>query len=266
MSLLETQTVMARLFTDLDHRARFAANRAATLAQLPLSDDARRQLEGLDPRQVERFAVSLKRRRKRLVRDLAPATVNGLGDHLERLWSRFCDAQRGPSGEVADALGFLDFVLCTRPTEPPWLCDVARFERVRLRLRRAAPPPTAGARQTSSRERRPRLTNRAALASFRYDLEWLYPRLVRGEDVQLAPDPCCLLVGRVAEPPELRSKRINAATALILGLCDGSRTTIEILDTARRRLDVPRSSAAAFDREVTDFLQMLERSGLLELV
>ena len=124
-----------------------------------------------------------------------------------------------------------------------------------------APTPTS----ESLLDARPQLTARARVAAFRYDMEALYPRVLDGEVADAQPDPCYILIGKVRGAMRARLKRINAATARLLMLCDGTRTLAAIVDEVAAELRLSNVERQAFAAECAAFLGPLIESELIRL-
>lgn len=264
MTLLDVQTALARLFTDGALRARFLTDPVEVCSELALSSDERESLLTLDRQQIERFAGSLRRKRRGSVRGLLPATATLLCARAEELFAEYADQSAWPGGSTADALGFLRHAARHAGPGSGLLRDTMRCEQAMLEILLAV----AGDRgQCASHELdadgMPRSTSRMAVLAVDYDLEALYPRLVRGEPVAAAREPSFLLVGRATGSTANRLKRINESTAKLLALCDGSRTTQNVLDEAAASLGLQEQARDAFEAEARGFLRQLLANGLL---
>jgi hypothetical protein len=112
---------------------------------------------------------------------------------------------------------------------------------------------------------RPRLTSRAHVAAMRYNMAALYPRLLDGEVADAQPDPCSILIGKVRGALRVRLKRINAPTARLLMLCDGTRTLAAIVDEVAAGLRLNAADRRAFAAEGARFLAPLIAGELIEL-
>ena len=269
MALLDLQTVLARLYTDRAFRALFFADPFAACDGMPLTRTERQQLVALDRIQVERFARSLRQKRLGLVRELLPATANVMRDRFEKFFFDYCDAQPSALERVDEALAFAAFLLDVGLTDPPYLPGCITCERLRLQalyvpsgplapcIDDPAPPLTPDAC--------PQCTAHIRVAACRYDMETLYARVACGETVEAQPDACFVLIGKVRGAMRVRMKRINAPTAQLLLLCDGTRTLGEIMEEVARRIRLSDADKPPFAAECVTLLTPLVESGLLTL-
>lgn len=266
MSLLDVQSVLARLCTDRDYRQAFRENRRATLTRERLTLTEREQLLTLDLAQVERFAASLRRRRLAVVRELAPATSHALGEGLARLFEQYADLH-SPAEGAEEALAFLGFVLDVTLDRPPYLHDVARYEKLRLEVLQAQADARTNSGPTDDAaiglQARPRLSATGGLMAAGYDLARSYRPLAAGEATHLAPDACHLLLGSVPGSASVRARRINSTTAQVLSQCDGTATLGEIAASAERLMGLSPTDVPRFREELIRVMNGLRAAGLV---
>jgi len=133
MSLLQTQQLLARLYTNTEFRERFFANPQTVGAELGLSDDESHQLAQLSVQDVNLFANSLKWKRLGEVRQFLPRTHLALGKNFNALFWKYAESYI-PSGikkHRQDAIAFADFIAKVardEGIEPPWVGDLVRYE------------------------------------------------------------------------------------------------------------------------------------------
>lgn len=263
MTLLGMQTVLARLYTDRLFRAAFFADPMATCARSVLTEVERHQLAALDRLQVERYAWSLQCKRLHLMRALLPATANTLAEQFAPLCHKYCDTQ--PSAleyYVDEAIAFTSFLSVAGLTEPAYMADLLTCERLRLEvLYELADVSTQDMDITP--EAHPQLTAHARVAAFQYDMATIYPLIADGARVEARPDPSLVLIGKVRDQPRVKWKRINATTAQLLGLCNGTRTVQAIIDEVATALRLHAGAKHAFAAECVKLLQSLADSSLI---
>jgi hypothetical protein len=101
--------------------------------------------------------------------------------------------------------------------------------------------------------------------AFDYDLEALYPGILRGEAVEARPEPCFILIGKLRGAMRARLKRINAATAQLLTLCDGTRPLAAIVEEVAAGLRLNAVDRHSFEAECARLLGPLVESELVWL-
>jgi hypothetical protein len=300
MSLLAIQSLLARLYTDSAFRARFFDNPDRTCREMALTEAEWRHVAALDRGQVERFAQSLRQKRLGLVRELLPGAARVLGERFGALFFQYCDRQPSALDRIEEAMAFTEHLsgTTTGPEFPDYLEDLLACERLRLavlypteahneeaeaasashRERRAClagKPPEVGCTAEAPSEganaarlashARPQLSPHARVGRFDHDMEALYPSILRGNSVEAQPDPCFILIGKLRGAMRVRLKRINAATARLLALCDGTRTLATIVDEVAAGLRLNAAQCRAFAAECAQFLAPLVESELIRL-
>ncbi|AFZ59544.1 hypothetical protein H6G54_14005 [Anabaena cylindrica FACHB-243] len=137
MGLLETQQILAQLYTNSDLRERFFTNPNIVGLELGLSVDETQQLAQLFVKDVNNFANSLKWKRLGEVRELLPRTVKVLGKNFNSLFWRYAETYlpQGIKKHRDDAIAFADFILKVaeeESIEPVWISDLLRYEKTWL--------------------------------------------------------------------------------------------------------------------------------------
>lgn len=137
MGLLETQRVLAQLYTNSELRERFFANPHVVGVELGLSVDETQQLAQLAVKDVNIFANSLKWKRLGEVRELLPRTARALGKEFNALFWRYAETYlpKGIKKHQDDAISFANFIIKTTQAEniePVWISDLVRYEKTWL--------------------------------------------------------------------------------------------------------------------------------------
>lgn len=127
MALRETQALLARIFTDAEARREFFEDRCQVARAFGLSEAETETIAALDKREVESFARSLLGKRALDVRKTLPLTAKALGQEFDRLLFEAIDAPPQRQRHRADAAA-LTRLLVSRPMDPPWIGDLARYE------------------------------------------------------------------------------------------------------------------------------------------
>jgi hypothetical protein len=267
VALLELQGVLARLYVDTAFRVQFFERPDATPLPPSLTEAERRLLAGLDPRQVDRFARSLRGKRRDRVRRL----LHSVGKLLEERFSAlFWDyAEENPVAPPAwrDALGFLDFLRAADLDGPGYLPDLIACERLCVRALREPVDEVGPSTEPLDIDARPRLCPRIHVGRFGYDVAKLYPLAVRGDPIDAQSDPSVVLIGNLAGDARVRLKRVSPFTAEIVGRCDGLRTVAAIAAELAPWAggDIETDGRAALESECLARLTPLVASGFLRL-
>ena len=131
MGLAEVQAALARLFTDPSLRERFFDDPQAVGSALGLSPSEANGLSGLSPRDVGRFASSLRHKRVGDARKVIPLTARALGPTFAACFLAAISGPPTPGRHLDDARTFARF-LSSREREtsadPPWIPDLVRYE------------------------------------------------------------------------------------------------------------------------------------------
>lgn len=128
MGLRETQTLLARIFTDAGARRDFFADRVAVAVRFGLSEKEAETFATLDRREVEAFARSLLGKRVLDARKALPLTAKALGKDFDALLDELIDGPPAPERHRADAAALVQFLAARGELSPPWIADLARFE------------------------------------------------------------------------------------------------------------------------------------------
>jgi hypothetical protein len=133
MGLVQTQQVLAQLYTNTELRKRFFANPQTVGAELGLSDEDINQLSQLSAQQLNVFANSLKWKRLGEVRELLPRTARVLGKNFNDLFWRYAETHipQGIKKHQEDAIAFANFIE-KQDIEPAWVSDLVRYEKTWL--------------------------------------------------------------------------------------------------------------------------------------
>lgn len=134
MAHAEVLSVMGRLQMDPAFRRAFLRDPAEALGPLPLSEAERRALSALDRPSVIRIGRMADAHRLARVREhlswvdltLRPDLHEMLAGYLEQVPPRLLNRD--------EALAFCEHLEAAALTEPPYLADLARFERLRISL------------------------------------------------------------------------------------------------------------------------------------
>ncbi|KAF2989209.1 hypothetical protein OGR47_08035 [Methylocystis sp. MJC1] len=127
MALRETQALLACIFTDAKARREFLEDPQRVARARGLSEIEAATMAALDRREVEDFARSLLGKRALDARKTLPLTAKALGKKFDALLYEAIEAAPQPQRRRADAAA-LARLLASRPMDPPWISDLARYE------------------------------------------------------------------------------------------------------------------------------------------
>jgi hypothetical protein len=179
MGLIETQKALAKLYTSARLRERFFADPVAVGRELGFSAQEAKELARASGAQLKSFAVSLHNKRLAEVGKLLPLTSRVLGSRFREVFMRYAETNV-PSGmkkHLGDALAFALFLERTARRErfePPWVLDLMRYEKSRIK---------------ASDPRR-----RVVACLFRYDISRLVRSVARREEETVALRRLCAAI------------------------------------------------------------------------
>lgn len=131
MSLKAFQQVLARLYVDSELRRQFFDNPVEMGRKLGLNAAETQQLRELRSPQINFFARSLHRKRLNALRGLLPLTAQGLGSQFSEIFNQYAETYV-PSGikkHQDDAVTFCNFLTPKNDLDPPWIRDIANYEK-----------------------------------------------------------------------------------------------------------------------------------------
>jgi len=163
---------------------------------------------------------------------------------------------------VDEAIAFTTFLAGTGITAPAYIDDLLTCERLRLEVLYALANASPQAIDITP-DAYPQLTVHARVVACQYDMATLYPLAADGVRVEARPDPSLVLIGKVRDQLRVKWKRINATTAQLLHLCNGTRTVQAIIDEVATGLLLHAEAKHTFAAECLILLQSLVDSSLM---
>lgn len=127
MGLMQTQALLARLFTDAKLRRAFFEEPVATGMHFGLDGAEAERFAELNEREVEDFARSLLGKRALDARKALPLTAQALGPAFDSMLFEAIEGAPTRERHRADAAA-LSLLLASRRMEPLWIGDLARYE------------------------------------------------------------------------------------------------------------------------------------------
>jgi hypothetical protein len=248
MSMAEMQACLARLYVDRTFRRLFAIEPEAVLGQYGLSTDESRALRDLDQQALERFARSLKGKRRRRFVATYPLLFGLASPVVDRYYDRYYQLYPARPGgsyvEELQAFGrFIEECLAADDEAPPFASDLARYERLHFTAGRVAAAPRHAEAAAAAAdvpqlapEDRPRLADGVAVGTFRSGILAIVGALkadLPPPEAETGPHTFAFRPGPAGADPT--AFYVSEATAELLEWCDGEHSVAEI--------------AAAVDRE-----------------
>jgi hypothetical protein len=262
MSVAEMQACLARLYVDGAFRRLFALEPETVLGEYRLSAEEAQALRELDSPALERFARSLKSKRRRRFVATYPLLFGLASPAVERYYDRYYQlypARRGGSfvTELLEFGRFMEDCLATDDEAPPFASDLARYERLRFAARRATvghrpeagwgprtvPAGTEGASWRPGPGRppdrpepppvapddRPRLADGVAVATFRTSILAIVDALEAGlPPPETGEGPYTFVFRTAPGAADPDAFYVTVATYELLDWCDGERTLAEL--------------------------------------
>lgn len=275
MSIAEMQACLARLYVSESFRKLFHCDPSAALEGCDLSRDEADALRRLDREQLDQFARSLVSKRRKPVERAYPLLFALDAAAMRRYYWRFFQLYpaRPGQGQHQDVVDFGEFIedsLTSTEQVPAYASDLARYERLYyLAMVGAAAsgeltesPGTGTTSGDLTAEARPSLGRDVQVADFAYDVAMIEESLQQQqapEEARVA-DGCTIVFARGTGGSGARMLRINAATKLILGLCDGRRTISKIVTETEAAL-----GATNLEGGILESVGRLLASGVLVL-
>jgi hypothetical protein len=284
MSVAEMQACLARLYVDGAFRRLFALEPETVLGEYRLSEGEAQALRDLDRPALERFARSLKSKRRRRFVATYPLLFGLDSPAVDRHYDRYYQlypARRGGSfvPELLEFGRFMEDCLATDDEAPPFASDLAQYERLRFAARRATVghrPEAGGAEGASwgpgpgrpharpatapvAPDDRPRLADGVAVGTFRTSILAIVDALEAGlppPEIGEGPYTFVFRPGEGAADPD--AFYVTAATCELLDWCDGERTLAELAAVVERQRGGDGRAAA-----VAGAVQTLVEHGIL---
>jgi hypothetical protein len=238
MTLLDMQRTLSRILTDKEFRAAFQAEPAAAAAAYRLDAVELASLAALPWSRISVQADMLAHNRLGLALKAFPLSGPLLDGPVHERLAEFC-AQFPPrpvagSAMLVEAERLADFalhLLATGRLDPPWLGDVVRYELTTTRLGVTVTGYPGVADPSALAGLVPVAGPGVAVLTFDYDVAALVAQLAAGtvpEGVRPADGPRRILF--VKQGGAVRQYAVNAATAQVIGLCDGHTTVDELVE------------------------------------
>jgi glycosyltransferase involved in cell wall biosynthesis len=135
MSLAEMQAYLARLYVDDSFRKLFDLATDATLDEYKLTEEEIHALKSIDRHLLNRFALSLKAKRKEKFRKAYPLTFDHPAIDSSRYYDRFYDLYPARPHEstlshIQDFGEFLEQCLATDEDAPHYASELAKYEQL----------------------------------------------------------------------------------------------------------------------------------------
>src|SRR5262245_41905094 len=230
MSLPEMQACLARLYVDRTARRLFALEPETVLAEYGLAADEAQALRALDLAALERFARSLRGKRRRRFAATYPLLFGLESPVVERYYNRYYQLYPArPGGAYASELlefgRFVEECLAAEDEAPPFASDLAQYERLCFLTRQAASPPTPPLSHSPLLPTdRPRLADGVAVGTFRTGILAIVEALKAGlPPPETGKGPYTFVFRPEPGATSPAAFYVTEATARLLDRCDGER-------------------------------------------
>jgi hypothetical protein len=241
MSTTELQACLARLYTDDSFRKLWDYDAEATLGAYFLTPSERQAISNIDRNMLEFFASSLKTKRKKRLKRAYPALFALDGPALAAYYSRYYEIYPlRPNGNEAEEIlefgVFMEETLKEAQGLPPYVSELVRFERIIQALRFQSRTEGTDSSAKKRHERAVQLTDYLSLhpgvtvERFIYNVSEIDDALRNGHDTVIArPEGEFVVYGHHQSESEPRVLRVSAPAALLIKLCDGTRSVEDII-------------------------------------
>lgn len=249
MSTIEVQACLARLYTDTTFRLLHYRDPKEALGRYFLTAGERQTIQNIDHDMLEFFASSLLMKRKKKLVPAFPALFSLDGPILGTFVNRYFEVYPlHPNGshsrEVSQFGEFMEETLQEADGLPPYASDLARFEHIASTLQLQVP-----ARPSSAREDRPHrgigtvgpsdhpaLCSDVTVERFSYEVSKISEALLNNDSDPIAsPHTEYLVWKRGGNSLEPRMFRISSPIAILLELCDGTRSLKDLVSNMEDR-------------------------------
>jgi hypothetical protein len=239
VSAAELQACLARLYTDGSFRQLYYREPERTLDGYVLNPVERRSIAGIDRRMLDFFATSLRTKRRKRLERAYPALFAldkpALVRYLDRYHELYPLRPNGTDAEELAQFGsFMEESLREAEGLPPYAAELVRFQRlahaVHTGTRRGAAGGRAGEPPTPGPADRPSVRLDIRIERFACDVSEIDAALREGRPAPEArSEEEHVVYGPGNGDGAPRILRVSPATALLLRLCDGTRTVGDVV-------------------------------------
>lgn len=250
MSVLEMQRLLGKVLTNENLRNAFLRDPRGLCETYELTPRERESLSLIDPDRLKIYATSLQEGRVSLALAAFPLTRFVLsGEEGDGLVARYCKehpplpVSASPMfNEAKIFYGFLAKLAAAGEFKSRYLRDVLEYEKNLFFLGNDAEVSRSSGNFAGANRRllddltdeamlnsKPVKGDHAVVASFDYDVVELAAALARQEMPEAEPKPTYLLFSKVPNSVGIKTSKINRSTMRLISMCDGTRTTQDIL-------------------------------------
>lgn len=265
MSLLQMQTCVAKLVTDESFRMLFAEEPEKALAFYELTERETASLKELDREDLEKFAVSLRKKRFLVVDTVFAQTFSLVRDEVVEEWKRFyCHLYPNPMQSREEVEAFSRFLTERCREESPLVKDLALFDRVFYAIMQSSLPTETlavggMAAESAKGSGCPRLHASVQIEEFEHDVMRAVEAIRKGDAVpELPKQPSIMVFARKPFRTEVHPFRINPLTRDLLRLCDGSRPVAELVALVEEKVQ-----RRGLEEPIRSLLSQLTAKGVL---
>jgi hypothetical protein len=276
MSISEMQACLARLYVDDCFRKLFYLDPDETVRHYRLTPDEASALKNIDRRMLDFFAGSLKNKRKGGLERAYPLLFRVTSDAIGRYYHRYyqlhvVNPHQPGYQDIMDFGVFMEESMADGEDVPAYASEVARYERL-CYWTNFCPAVENGTGATASVAREAvrtddRLQRRRAvqLEPFSYDVTSLEEKLRSSSaadgEIELERGEYYVLFRPASQSYNSRVLRVNHATKTLIDLCDGSRTTSQIISAVEEQFGTTNLEQVLFTA-----IDRLLTAGAIQLV
>lgn len=250
MSMIEMQRLLSRVLTDADFRQAFVDDPQEACGAYVLTSKEVDSLKAIDRVRMESYALMLRDGRVGLGLKAFPVTSRMLPPDFHNFAARYVREFPPVPGAGAPMLleamtlyRFIARLVAEGSLDVPYLGDVLEYEKNLFLLgndlelaelanacaaENARPPEDFT--EVGLRHLRPCKGGHVQVGHFRIDIVELLSRLSNGLKPEACPEEeTHILFLKIPHHAGISVSRLNKVTANLIGLCDGERTTAELL-------------------------------------
>jgi hypothetical protein len=269
VSATEFQAFLARLYTNAAFRRVFKLDPAAALDGYFLTPAERDSVTAIDWETLDRFASSLRNKRRGRLERAFPALFAISHPAVETYYGRYHEIYplrpgESNSDEVAQFGAFIEQTLAGDRQLPGYARDLVRFESTLQELRESvradARAPADQPPVEQAHGDRPRAGRGVAIARFDYNVSEIDDALRGGQEPDVRNEEEFIVYALRHGERDPRILRVSGPTALVVELCDGERSVSEIVAAVEAHYRQP-----GLHDSVVDVIRQLADAVILEV-
>lgn len=276
MSISEMQACLARLYVDDCFRKLFYLDPHETVRDYQLAYDETSALKSIERRMLDFFAESLKGKRKDRLERSYPLLFRLSSDAIGRYYRRYyqlhiMNPHQPDYQDIMDFGVFMEESMADAEGVPAYASEVARFERL-CYWTNFCPAVETGSCTTGAfapesfrTDDRLQRCGGVKLEMFSYDVAALDDKVLSSSaaegKIELERGEHYILFRPATQSYNSRVLRVNHATKALIDLCDGSRTTLQIISEVEQNF-----GTTNLEPPIVTAINRLLSAGAIQLV